>query len=326
MRPGPVSTDTSLKGKLVSVTGDLTSAETLSDGLYLKPGKYIAVDRKVEMWAWVERTQTKTETKVGGAEETTTTYTYEKDWVEDPERSSDFRYPEGHENPAKTLESASKNVSRAQIGVYDLNMAKVELPETSPLALTADNTVLSGGAVLASEEFIFIGKTVGSSLASPEVGDLRVSYKVLESGIKATVFGALDGSAISSFIDEDNHEIYRVFAGTRAEAVATLHEEFVLPSWILRILGFLAMWIGLSSLFEPISVLLDVLPFLGKLSRTAVGIVTFLVSLVLTILTILISRLLYNPLLLAIVLIAAAGLFIRAYKKKRLALPLSSGK
>lgn len=64
------------------------------------------------------------------------------------------------------------------------------------------------------------------------------------------------------------------------------------------------------------TVLLDVLPILGKLSRTAVGIAAFLVSLVLTAAAVLLSRLIHNPLLLTLFLAAAAGFWL--YRRRRL--------
>ncbi|MEK7086035.1 MAG: TMEM43 family protein, partial [Patescibacteria group bacterium] len=77
-------------GKLVSTNGKITSGETLGDGLYLNPGKYLSVHRDVEMYAWVEKTSSNSDTNLGGSETTETTYTYAKEWTSSPS-SSGFR-------------------------------------------------------------------------------------------------------------------------------------------------------------------------------------------------------------------------------------------
>jgi len=79
------------EGKLVSVTGTVTSSELLGDNLYLQPGKYLAASRNVEMFAWKENSSTKKKKKVGGSETITTTYSYSKGWVNNPEKSNSFK-------------------------------------------------------------------------------------------------------------------------------------------------------------------------------------------------------------------------------------------
>jgi hypothetical protein len=73
-----VTPDGGLNGSFVSATGNVTSAETIGDTLYLKPGSYLSVNRKAEMYAWVEKSDSKSEVKTGGSETTTTTYNYVK--------------------------------------------------------------------------------------------------------------------------------------------------------------------------------------------------------------------------------------------------------
>lgn len=92
--------DKSAQGNLVSMTGILTSPQLLSDDLFIKPGKYIALNRDVDMFAWVEHKETKTQKNNGGSETKITTYTYAKEWTASPEDSSSFRHPQSHQNPA----------------------------------------------------------------------------------------------------------------------------------------------------------------------------------------------------------------------------------
>ena len=72
--------------------------------------------------------------------------------------------------------------------------------------------------------------------------------------------------------------------------------------WILRLVGFLLMWIGLGLCFGPITAFLDVLPFLGSAGRFVISMAALPVALVLSLITILISILAHNLLALIVVL------------------------
>lgn len=136
----PDAVDSKQNGKFVSVTGALTSEEKVGDPELLNPGSYIKLDRAVEMFAWVEKKDSKTETKLGGKKVTTTTITYAKEWTANPKRPSDFERPEGHENPALPLESEHFAATKAMVGSYPFNPADpaLRLPSGETLKLTDD--------------------------------------------------------------------------------------------------------------------------------------------------------------------------------------------
>ena len=83
------------EGQQVAVAGTLSSDERLGDPPYLDAGTYIQLDRKVEMFAWVEHKSTDTRKDTGGSSTTTTTYTYEKQWTSSPEDSQSLRASAG---------------------------------------------------------------------------------------------------------------------------------------------------------------------------------------------------------------------------------------
>src|SRR5690606_8870270 len=86
-------------GKLVHATAKLETSETLGDAPYLKEGKFLAIERKVEMYQWVEDEESESSTSVGGKKTTTTKYTYKLAWREGRVDSESFQKPEGHRNP-----------------------------------------------------------------------------------------------------------------------------------------------------------------------------------------------------------------------------------
>ena len=328
-----LNTDAAMNGKLVSVAGKLTTGEQLGDGLYLQPGDYISLVRNVEVYAWVENSSSESETNLGGSETTTTTYTYSKEWVNDAADHSTFEEPGGHENEDKSIPDADFKVNSAKVGVYDLNIAQLSLPGPQTLSLSKemltfempdvearmpddmvfsdffddeeDTTVdLESKLRLEGTMYIFSGT---GTLADPQIGDMRISYQVVPNNIEGTLFGKLDGSKITSYADKDNNKLYRFFSGSADDAVVTLHGEFKMALWLFRILGFLMMWIGLSMIFAPIGVLADVIPFLGSISRSALKFATFVISFILSVITIIVSAILHSWIALLVIAVLGAG-------------------
>lgn len=308
-----ISTDTTLAGKLISTTGIINSDQIIGDNLYLKPDKFMAVERKVEMYAWVEKSKSRSKTNIGGSETTEKTYTYSKSWEKYPKSSSDFKHPEGHENSQKNLDSYINKATAATIGVYSFDPQSIRFPSFSRLPLDSRNTILTEGATLAYGSYLFIRKSENGTFDSPQIGDLRISYHVLRPGFEGTIFGKLSGGKIDPYFDQDGNYFYRLFIGAREQGISTLQNEHKTWIWILRLVGFLLMWSGLSALFGPISVLLDILPIFGAISRPVIGLITFFVSFVLTIVTILVSMIAHSFIALVIVLVVVVGAIILSF-------------
>ena len=311
-------------GKLISVNGKVVTDEKLGDSLYLKDGDYLAFSRNVEMYAWVQKTESKSDKNLGGSETTNTTYTYVKEWTGSPASSSDFQYPADHFNPTKTIESINeKTVSAAKVGVYDLDMANIDLPEFSSVTMNDVNIGVPAGQGTLTGGYVFVPGVavsgVAGTLAAPNVGDLRINFTVLKNNTDATVFGKLDGNKIIKFVDfeRDNAELYRMFtSGGTDGAVGQLDKEHDIMTWVLRAVGFLMMWIGLGALFGPLSALLDVVPFFGSLSRGIVGVITLVISLVLSGATILISMILHSLIAVIVTALVIVGIAVFIMKKK----------
>ncbi len=314
-----VASDASLQGKLVSVSGALTSTGQIGDGLFLQPGGYVSVARKVEMYAWVETKNTESHSNAGGSQTDTTTYTYKQEWTHDPQASQDFAHPEEHANPTESLSDTEVRAESVHVGAYAVgDMNGVTLPSGSPVTLSAQNTSLSGRAVLANQQYIFVpNATSTGSLSNPEVGDIRISYSSVHPGMRVTLMGKLDGAAISSYVDQDNNELYRIFSGTRAEAISQLHAEYETLTWILRVVGFVLMLIGFMLIASPIATILDIIPLAGSISSGIIFLFAFLLSIVLTVITILVSMLVHNLVVLLVAVALVIGGVIFWCKRKK---------
>lgn len=315
--------DAYLDGKLVSASGKFITTETLGDD-YLQAGNYIALQRTVEMYAWDEEKEDKETENFGGSSTTTTTYTYDREWMNSVPNSNEFNYSAGHENPAKKIDNLTKKATNAKLGLYAINLDSVTLPDYTSLALNNRDAIIAEMAGLNGKlegNYIFYGQ---GTITNPEIGDLRISYSVVNSGIETTVFGKLDGDKISSYLDEDNNKLYRVFTGSREDALATMHTEYVTSLWIFRAVGFLMMWIGLGLFLGPLSIIASVVPFFGKMTRTITGLISLIAALVFSIITILISILIHNVIALIIVgviIVIAIVLIVIGIKKRKQSAP-----
>jgi hypothetical protein len=304
--------DSGASGKLVSLSGKMSTVDLVSDPQFLKPGSYLQLSRRVEIFAWQEKSQSETQDKLGGGSETKTTYTYTKVWTANPKDSSRFQVPAGHENPPLPVESMTFTALTGKLGVYSIDPQNMELPKPVPLGLTAEmllpGQTLSGG-------LIFSGK---GTLQSPQVGDLRISYAAVPSPINVTAFGKLEEDSLVPYLYKGKDKLYRAVKGSRDEAIAQMAAEHSAAVWAVRIVGFLMMWGGLFLFLNPLNAILKVLPWLGTAGRWMTGIITFPVALVLTVITVVIAIVAHNIWLLLAVLAALAGfVYWRSTQKKK---------
>jgi hypothetical protein len=78
-------------------------------------------------------------------------------------------------------------------------------------------------------------------------------------------------------------------------------------TWLLRFLGFLAVYIGLSMLLAPLGVLADVLPFLGSIMRFGTSLIAMVIAVPTSLATIAIAWLAYRPVLGITLLVIGVG-------------------
>ena len=308
------SVDASLEDQLIAASGTLTATAPLAEGKYLKPGDYLQVRRTAEMYAWEEQSSSKSESKTGGSEETTTTYTYKKRWTGFPADSSNFKVPAGHENPAMAETSATLKAVGATLDAYNVILKDLRLPSADRVELSTNNIQLDGNIELANSEYLFLGY---GSLGQPEIGDVRISYHAVPSGIDALVFGKADEGRVVTYRTEEGDELYRAFDTDFDSAIAQMKSEHRRSTWLLRLLGFLVMWTGFGMLFGLVSVILDFFPILGTISKTMMKFVTFVIAFVLSLLTIIVSSIMHNVYALIAVIAAALIIIFWFLKKKK---------
>lgn len=316
------------EGSVISVTAGLATEDKVGDPDFLVPAVHVSVRRKAEMYSWVEDKKTEEKKKLGGGSEKITTYDYRLVWSEEPKDSSAFEYS-SHENPPMAVRSESFFAGRARVGAFEIVPKDIELPPGAPLALT--DAALVPLAPHAKPElaklrprrdgsYVYLG---AGTPGEPVVGDVRVSFAVVDpTPGPVTLYGVRKGSGVVPWIEPDKlipEKLFRVVPGTHEQAIALLHGEHTMSTWIFRAVGFMAMWIGLTLLVAPFNAVLDVVPFVGKAGRFMTTLVMFPIALVLSLLTIVLGILAHHPVLLLIPVAVAVIVFVAARTRRRAA-------
>jgi hypothetical protein len=306
------------EGKLVHMSGDVKTDEFLDDPDFAIHVNALKLSRSVEMYQWKEDKEEKEEKKVGGGTETRTTYTYSMGWHSGRITSEDFKEVTGHENPDLAVSESTQIVGKATIGAFTLNESLLSsVDEHTPLEVpNLEGTKYKGAQLTGGSVYVGSG-----SPGIPQVGDVRVSFSIVKPG-PASIIAKQSNDTFEDWVTGTGTTISLLDHGIvppekmfeEAQAANTL------MTWILRAVGWLVMFIGLSMVFKPFVVLADVLPFLGNLLGVGVGIFSFAVSLLLSSLTIAIAWVFYRPLLGISLIVLGVGTFVLIYrwsKKKK---------
>lgn len=142
--PNPEKINKDLDGELVCGTAMATTQDSLDDAQFGVGEKgVIALKRKVEYYQWVEHSESKSEDKLGGKEETTTTYTYSPQWVSSPVQSSQFK-DTAYQNKnfvLTTIENQDQWAENVSFGAYKLPeglIHSISSSEAFDLAISED--------------------------------------------------------------------------------------------------------------------------------------------------------------------------------------------
>ena len=300
------------EGKLVHISGMVDSTAPISDPEFGITAKALKLIRKVEMYQWVEKEETTTKEKAGGSKETTTTYTYEKEWASSVESSSSFK-ESGHDNPTQMLFNGSEKIADdAKLGAFQIPPRMIERMSSAvdlPVEEGKFTAPASAGSVppkIDSGRLYF-----GANPASPAVGDTRVSFLVLNPAV-ASIIAKQTGSTLEPYATKAGKDLELLEMGNvDAEAMfETAVRNNIMITWIIRFAGFLAMFFGLSMLFQPLVMIAKVVPFLGSLLNVGTGLFAGVIAFVCALVTIAVAWIVFRPILGIALLVIAVGAIV----------------
>lgn len=321
----PDAVDAANDGKLVHVTGPVSTTSRPADTTFGISVDGVRLVRTVEMYQWKESSKSETTNKVGGGQETVTTYSYSKEWSESAIGSSGFKNPGGHENPPMEIRSARFQVADARLGAFTLSDRVISgLGGEKTLALSPDMTEAIDAAysgnkrVTVAENRIYLG----FSSTNPAVGDYRISYAVARLGV-ASVIGAQRGGGFEPYQTIAGDQLLMVEDGAvpADKMFADAQSANMVLTWVLRVVGLVLLAIAFGMLLAPLGVAADVIPPLGSLLRMGTGIVAMLLAAVVGSATIAIAWFWYRPVLSLIIIaigvaVAAALIFVGRSRAK----------
>jgi Transmembrane protein 43 len=296
--------------KLVHVTGETAAADSLEDPLFNISQNVIRLRRNIEVFEWKEKKESKKRDKVGGGSETTTTYSYEKVWSPSLTKSSGFKSPEDHHNPDHLAVPKAEFVAKdATLGQFKLTpeiIGKISGDEALPATdeeLSNVSSKLKSKLKVESDQFY-----LGDDPANPEIGDEKISFTVLRPGT-VSIVAAQAQKSFAPYTTQNEREIELVESGNVPAAQMFAHAQAAnrTLSWILRAVGFAAMFVGGLLLLGPISALAHILPFLGSLVEIGFAIVAFFLSVIVSMLVIATAWIVYRPILGVALIVAAIG-------------------
>ena len=278
------------ENKPVLVQGNVKPLSQIEDPLFGVKSDGLVLRRTTEMYQWKENTSTKTEEKLGGATETTTTYNYVKEWSSHAINSSSFKHPMQHNNPPMNYESQTF-MTDAQLGGYYLSKNMVGKFGASQAYNGLSSMPKKIGVATNHMGFLYIGYrpqnlmtgyTGSSSPQNPRIGDVKISYTYAPAG-QYTIAAKSQNKALVNYTTNNNKSMSFVRSGT-VSAQQIFQEELDANStltWILRFVGLMMMFIGFTLIMGPLATLAKVIPMLGSLVGGVTSVIAGVLTLVL---------------------------------------------
>ena len=289
--------DPAYEGKLVHAVGMATTADSLVDSQFKVGTRAIALRRDVEYYQWVEHAQSESKDKLGGAQETTTTYTYDLQWVNTPVSSASFHDPDyRNENFVReNVESDVKYAQNVSFGAFRLSPDQIRsIGGSTPLAVV-DST---------GSNVIYIGEDP----SKPDVGDVKITFTQVKPA-EISIVAAVSGDSFTSYTAKNGKTFSALRMGNipQEQIFESEHATNKMMLWLFRILGFFLIMAGLRSIFSIVETLFKVIPFLSRIIGWGVGLVCGVVAFVWTLIVAAIAWIAYRPVVAIVLLVIAAA-------------------
>ena len=383
----PNKKDASLDGELICGTAMATTEDSLSDNQFGVGAKAIALKRRVEYYQWVEHASSSSEDKLGGSQETTTTYTYSLEWVPSPVQSSEFKDPAYQKKNMvlTTYEDTEQYAENVSWGAYKLSESLIPMissREELELSISEDllkqldqstqtayerfygvqkdqqpvqqpvqqqaiidsvRALLSDSAKAVLDSLQAVNDSINKQMenannkkdlkyihqagnvlyfgrvpSSPEAGDVRITFEVVVPA-KVTVMAVVDGDTFKPYKAKNGKRFQTLVMGKKSgdEIIDEEKEVNNFFLWILRIVGTLIIIGGLKGIFDFITTLLKIVPFIANIIGWGIGVVCTVVGVAWSLVIIAIAWLFYRPLLgISLLVLAGFLVWVFAFKGK----------
>ncbi|MGX5847278.1 TMEM43 family protein [Mesorhizobium sp. PL10] len=328
---GADSVDAANDGKLVHVSGPVTADSGLADPDFGIAAQGLRLSRSVEMYQWKEESKSETTKKLGGGEETVTTYSYSRVWDDSQIDSSDFKKPDGHQNPSMAIHSRTFQIPQGKLVAFDLDTPVLDRIEgDKDYSLSADQSAAIKAAYTGTKPLSIVdGKIyLGDDNTTPALGDYRIGYELAPLGV-VSIVARQAGNRVEPYQTQAGDALLMVDTGNvpAEKMFADAVSANTLITWLLRGAGLFLLTIGFALFLSPIGVILDVIPFLGSIARMGTGIIAFVLAILVGTTTIAIAWFWYRPVLAVAILAAGVIAAVAVYyigRSRKAAAPMTT--
>ena len=227
--------------------------------------------------------------------------------------------------PATVTVNAVEKAVDAVAGKGDANAAGQAVANAAGQTIT--NAVEKAvDAVAGTGDANAAGKAIANTVvpsSMTQIGDLRIRF-TLTKPHDVSLIAVQKGDTFANYKAKNGKEQFLFRDGTHTaqdhfEAKAASNK---MKRWIFRLIGFMLMYIGMGMVFRPLSVLADVIPFLGTIVGKGTSFVAFIIAAICSLITIAIAWIAYRPILAIALLVVAGGcIYLFISKKKAAAAP-----
>ncbi|MBQ8285279.1 MAG: hypothetical protein IJZ10_03145, partial [Thermoguttaceae bacterium] len=191
-------------------------------------------------------------------------------------------------------------------------------PQTATVAPAQTISIAAEPAPTAEFKRTETGFYFGADPNVPQIGDVRVTFEIVEAPRPATVVSQQNGDSFVPYQAKTGAvELLSNKLDTAEAMFAQAKRGNAMMGWVLRLIGFVLMCAGFSAIFKPLDVLADIVPFLGSLVALGTGLVSFALALCGSLTTIAIAWLWFRPLIAIPLLVAAVGSLVWLFAKAK---------
>ncbi len=314
----PVNKQNNLK--VVYLNGLATTTDKLEDSILGITVTAVNLNRQVEMYQWKEKSETKTESQMGGSEKQTTTYTYNKVWSSNLINSDNFKNQAGHQNPAsmpiESMQQYAKTVTLGDFTLPDELIHQINVSEPIDLSKTDKDTLktqYSKPVSLIDNELY-----LGQDPQNPQPGDIRIRVTAAYPQ-DVSIIGQQTGTTLQAYHAPAGESVFLLSTGKQSadQMIEQAQSQNTMMAWILRLVSLLMLIGGFSLVLNPLVVLADVLPFLGSIVGFGTGFVSFICGLGIWIITTAIAWFATRPILsVSLIALVIIGVYLLVKRKK----------
>lgn len=296
----PKDLNPSNDNKLIFTNGSAYSQELLTDSIVRIPNA-IALFRNTEIYQWEEIRKHRDNNKIS--------YTYRKTWSKNLINSDNFE-SSAYKNPKK-MKYEPKNIYAHNIGLGKFYLSEEIIKNINSISKITQLPYNSNFKIY--NGFYF----TGNDYDNPKIGDQKLSYSYIPSGIKLSIIAKQSGNHLEN-MNSKYGDFSIVMNGEKdlKTMISDYKKNLTNNTWLIRGISLLFLFLGLNLIIQPIVNLGNTIPILGELTQMAAFASTLIITIALGTLIISLAWLLFRPEI-AIPLIIISILTIISLKKRK---------